>query len=170
MKTRKGFVSNSSSSSFIVGFEKKPESEEEMHDVLFPDGEQTVYTSWDGKTGWSSRQAAARVFVDIQNQKPLILNTDDDDNVIVKEFEDYSVKYDKEYDNIWEKSPRVQWALIRKQDEEVKRRAAEHAAQFVEGLKDRELYWFNYADDGGEAWLEHGDIFRNLPHKQTSHH
>lgn len=35
MKTRSGFVSNSSSSSFIVGFEKKPTTVSEMKQVVF---------------------------------------------------------------------------------------------------------------------------------------
>lgn len=36
MKTRKGFVSNSSSSSFLLIFNKKPETEQELKNILFP--------------------------------------------------------------------------------------------------------------------------------------
>jgi hypothetical protein len=38
MKLRKGFVSNSSSSSFIVVFPKKPDTVEELYDMMFPRG------------------------------------------------------------------------------------------------------------------------------------
>lgn len=38
MKIRNGFVSNSSSSSFIVAFPKKPETENELKDILFGKG------------------------------------------------------------------------------------------------------------------------------------
>jgi len=37
MKVRNGFVSNSSSSSFIVAWNKKPESVEEVKNILFGD-------------------------------------------------------------------------------------------------------------------------------------
>lgn len=37
MKRRKGFVANSSSSSFLVIFERKPKSVEEVREYLFPD-------------------------------------------------------------------------------------------------------------------------------------
>ena len=36
MKIRNGFVSNSSSSSFIVVFDKRPDSVEELKDMMFP--------------------------------------------------------------------------------------------------------------------------------------
>lgn len=39
MKIRNGFVSNSSSSSFIVSFDKKPSSAEELREILFGDKE-----------------------------------------------------------------------------------------------------------------------------------
>ena len=41
MKIRNGFVSNSSSSSFVVAFDKKPETVEELKKLLF--GEEEVY-------------------------------------------------------------------------------------------------------------------------------
>ncbi len=36
MKIRNGFVSNSSSSSFVVAFPEKPKTEQELRDMMFP--------------------------------------------------------------------------------------------------------------------------------------
>ncbi len=62
MKIRNGFVSNSSSSSFIVAFEKLPESVDETKQMLFGD-DKTVY--WNDEIE-SANVIAARVFDNIQ--------------------------------------------------------------------------------------------------------
>ena len=37
-------------------------------------------------------------------------------------------------------------------------------------MKGKKVFGFSYSDNSGEAVLEHGDIFSNLPHVQISHH
>lgn len=59
MKTRHGFVSNSSSSSFVLFFEKTPKSVEELHALLFPHGPCSVADDL------SSEAAATQVFNDL---------------------------------------------------------------------------------------------------------
>jgi len=62
MKHRNGFVSNSSSSSFIVAFKELPNSERVLHALMFPEGERLVRYS---KLGLGSRSIVARVFTDL---------------------------------------------------------------------------------------------------------
>ena len=62
MKTRTGFVSNSSSSSFIIALPSHPKSVEQLHAWMFPNGETTI--DWDGVV--SSRDAAKQVFGDLE--------------------------------------------------------------------------------------------------------
>ncbi len=64
MKIRSGFVSNSSSSSFIVAFEKLPESAEEIKQMLF--GNQEIVYCYDECR--SANDIAERVFQDFQEQ------------------------------------------------------------------------------------------------------
>jgi len=72
MKIRNGFVSNSSSSSFIVAFPRKPESVKDVIDMLFggfPD--KTFRPDWDDEyPPIRSKSLAAQIFDDIQRKCP----------------------------------------------------------------------------------------------------
>ena len=41
---------------------------------------------------------------------------------------------------------------------------------FYRNNKDRCIMVFEFSDNSGETLLEHGDIFKNLPHITISHH
>ena len=74
MKIRSGFVSNSSSSSFIVAFPKKPTTENELSDMMFPkDPHGSIPNPWPGldeyKDGLEFSRIVEQVFSDIQAQK-----------------------------------------------------------------------------------------------------
>lgn len=64
MKTRNGFVSNSSSSSFIVMFPEQPKSEQDVRDMLFPRFKKDI-TIYD--MTMSADEAANIVWSDIQS-------------------------------------------------------------------------------------------------------
>lgn len=70
MKIRRCFVSNSSSSSFIVGLPFEPQSVEDVESIFFPDGLNEPYLGWrSGANKVTTREAATRLWIDIQTQR-----------------------------------------------------------------------------------------------------
>lgn len=149
MKSRQGFVSNSSSSSFIVCFSKDPTArvnlEADMGDC---------YSSYDwDDTPLMTFQVLDRVHQDILEQMPA---TKED---ICRELA-YDMPYNagtkkkdnEDFDQYWE----------RRDKERVKYGEAEYI-KHKEFFENNHVYILSYADDEGEAELEHGNIFRNLP-------
>ena len=74
-------------------------------------------------------------------------------------FPEYSVIYKKATDKEYKIEKKKRLAAARRYYDSVKHR--------LEGFK---IYKLEYADDGGEAVLEHGDIFHKVPHVTISHH
>ena len=70
MKTRQGFVSNSSSSSFIIGFDKRPKNAAELQKVMFPEGGSQTVQMYDSPH-YPADQVAATVFNDITGKRKL---------------------------------------------------------------------------------------------------
>jgi len=66
MKTRNGFVSNSSSSSFIVVFPKKPTTEKQVHKLLFNGSEGSLNTDYYDSKPYAD--IAAQVFNDLKKK------------------------------------------------------------------------------------------------------
>ena len=71
MKTRQGFVSNSSSSSFIIAFDKKPESAKELQTLMFDSTEKTLAHPYNEGVFYATSKIAKTVFEDIQSAKPI---------------------------------------------------------------------------------------------------
>lgn len=199
MKTRQGFVSNSSSSSFVVGFKKVPKTDWELRDLLYPAGKdgkrKNVSTDWSEDGGLDTASAATIVFKDLQGQKPLTAkqileeinggyfegyphidwSNDKEPDRIRREYKTLSGKdiYDEGADPQWFKKFKVaqdkEWA-----DERAKVDAAakEYWKKVKAQFKGLKCYRFSYSDNDGSvfATLEHGDTFRSLPHIRISHH
>lgn len=195
MKIRSGFVSNSSSSSFIVGFPKLPSSPEELEKMMFDaTGEVQPY---DFSDATPTIEIARRVFKDMSadNFKGARLTKKKAMGVVLEgnfpgmprhyycqktESEKIREGYEKEtgkniYDD--DADPYV-FELYRKtwkRELELGTKISKIAARaFIEGfwpqLKGKKVFIFEYADENGESNLEHGDIFRKFPHVRISKH
>jgi hypothetical protein len=278
MKTRNGFVSNSSSSSFVVAFPKKPKSFEDVHKMMF-DGKDGGIQPYDFVDGLSYSQIAKRVWDDIKkkpkdkwshNKVPAKINDikeefanryyynvgsnvywsvrkNDEkggawsypigkyfgsDKTVLNELRDFIIDIEKRRSDIQEKQhiifktefnlkcppyarkggkdsngkaytkkqisdyekyhdalekfrkENVEYAKLQielekiwkeeyrdgKQGELIDKIAEIDAKAFYNDYKDSFIVILSYADDNGESTLEHGEIFKNLPHVRISNH
>lgn len=166
-KIRAGFVSNSSSSSFVVAFPKDLEmTTEAVKKYLFGDKKAIGYYNY----AITTEDAAERVLCDIKEQKPnrkkVLLEALDGWLHGSPDYEDFKVYKDvnkkHEYD--------VDWEAYEKAMDEYKVKVFE---EFKKNLpKGMNIYSFEYSDNDGEFFctMEHGDIFENVPHIKVSRH
>ena len=167
MKIRNGFVSNSSSSSFLVAFPRYPKSLKDVQEMVF--GEDTWFAHPYGDMkyypeGYSAEQIAgllwAEITKQIPNNKNLIFYKMH--NVLVENLEEYeSGRYTED-----------DWYFDSQRYEEDNRRAV---IEFMDKHKGSYFYHFEFHDDSGEPGgcgcaMEHGDLFHRLPHLRSSNH
>jgi hypothetical protein len=163
MKIRAGFVSNSSSSSFVIALKEKPESAEELHDIMFPSGPTFVSGYYDAIP---SVTAAASVYNNL---------TELDGRGLFEEFNNgYIPGYEVEYPLIlWDKTPKEERDRIY---EEYRDKQNVETQRCVDEFKKRtpgcKYFIVEYSDNDGEFYstMEHGDAFDNLEHVKVSHH
>jgi len=172
MKIRYGFVTNSSSSSFIVAFDKVPEGVEELQKMLFsdlesyPDPYADIYADIgcdDYVSEYPASQVAETVWNDLKGQKKATKEK------IAKMFASGWLPNGPDYNDYRKENGDINWSAYQKDE---MAHAMELAKEFLQKNKGKYIFIFTYGDDSGRYFsaLEHGGLFRQLPHERISHH
>jgi hypothetical protein len=190
VKIRDGFVSNSSSSSFVVCFPKKPESVEEVQKLVFGDKKifGNPYPGRDEEGGWPTSQVAETIWNDLKDQEPMTpeqMSEEMGDYM----FGEFVVAYTRNNphpespdwpDGMWDdKTPKKTKDKMRAEYDaayaEYDKKRTAWAAAVTEAFQKQHpgvYFKFHYSDNDGSYFsaLEHGHLFDRLPHCQISHH
>ena len=164
MKTRYGFVSNSSSSSFIIALDKIPKSKEDVNKIFYKGCEKSFEDCVEDPI--NTDILSKRLWNDIKKQKPIksvktiakIIKSGYFIDCLEPELDDFTIKSKKSFD--WKK-----YQILRDH-------CAESIADvFLKINKKRFIYILHYEDSNKlEGHLEHGDTFYNVKHLRISHH
>jgi len=168
MKARRGFVSNSSSSSFIIPFKKRPESIQELKDLFFKDIEILSHPYND--TSYTALEVAETLFNDLSRKNPLsfeelkelvsdgypCLEEEDEEEYPYPDLEDFRKGSQHDFES-YEKAVK-----------EYSYKVAKDIEQEASGL---ELYVVSYSDDTDYGcFMEHGPVFENIKCCVISNH
>jgi hypothetical protein len=182
MKIKSDFVTNSSSSSFIVAWPNEIKTLEDVKKYIDRDdkAKQVYEDTKNAKTG---------IKIDPENR--IVINTIASElesgylqNIVqslginVTMFDQFS-EFKKDFiyrHNIEEEDLNKNHfysTLVWKEYGYVRMKiATKLAKEFCKKNKDNFVYFFNYGDESGDfmSEMEHGNTFKNLPHIQVSHH
>ena len=172
MKVRKYFVSNSSSSSFIVHFKTIPETLEQMQEMLFGDAVMYMhpYPTHYRENSWPVEEIADIVFSEFKDQEPISHEEILED--LCCGHHEMTPRYDlprgwrdmsqEEHDEWYEEHDR-------KREEASKTFLERFLKRFPEDAK---FFRFSYSDNDGSLGcsMEHGDLFDKVECMRISHH
>ena len=170
MKIRNGFVSNSSSSSFLVAFPSRPKSAKDVKDMVFGSKRKIKHPFMEDSS--KSTQVLSEVIwrlieKQIPNNRNLFLSRIN--NLFIEETYKDNGKYIIAKENsVSDWGNDVDWEAY---EADVKKAVI----NFIEEHKGSYFYYFEFADDNGKpegygSILEHGDTFKSLPHLVSSNH
>jgi len=171
MKTRNGFVSNSSSSSFIVGFPKGMSlTKESIREYLFKP-EQKFIDCYDDEPSSVSVETAAEIIARDMVPCPL--------EKLHEELGGWTYESDEpKYDNFRipvEGKREWDWKCDEKAyDLAVEKFEKAYSERIIKKLdaEHNDLYVLNFSDNDGSTYaiLEHGNTFNNIPSIVINHH
>ena len=161
MIVRTGFVSNSSSSSFVVAFPSIPQNVKEMQKLIF--GDEEIFNSgldYYELNEYSTKSFADVIFDDFKGQSPATRDQ------IKKEFNAGYLDGSPESPSYTDKKEWDKW------EQANKKYCDNIAEQFIKKSKSKFFYIFSYSDNDGGFYgtMEHGEIFKRLHYYRISHH
>lgn len=198
MKTRTGFVSNSSSSSFIIGLSNEPSCVEDVHKELFDTDEvRELEALYDGDDTYTTLDVAQQVYEDVSIQKPTNLDKGKKailENINSGSFEgmpDYNYKSesynfrhaykketgidindDKTPKEIYEKYMEMCRVEYEQWDLELEQASNRLLDKYKDRFEGKKIYFLSYSDNDGsfQSFMEHGGIFDKIPNITISNH
>jgi hypothetical protein len=162
MKIRNGFVSNSSSSSFIIALEKVPENADEIHQILF--GNIKYISIYDNKI--DTKTMAKVIFKDITESG---FATDED---IAEEMNGGHSDRFPQFPDLYKIPNEEREEVYKKYCEKCEKIAHEMAEEFISNHEGMSFFIVEYSDNDGPLYstMEHGNIFSRIPHVRISKH
>ena len=161
MKIRNGFVSNSSSSSFIIAFKEKPKSAEELKEILYSEKD-TLY--WDDDYNMPTELAAKIIFNDLDqsvSEEEMLEELDSGSPINVEEQEPHF-----HYFSYGEETEDTREQRLNKYFEERKQFNNAVLKSFTEKTAGMLYFIVEYSDNEGPdgVTLEHSHTFEKIPH------
>ncbi len=180
MKIRKGFVSNSSSSSFIIAFPHRPKSVEDLKEMMFGKQEWHFTDIYGGESDTPTLPIAEAVLAKIKGKRSAgkkrifesLFHGWFDSYMFPEMFPGYYSPSEKTRKLSWQnEADREEIDRIHEEAEKInKDRANAIAEGFMKGHEECFLAVMEFSDNDGEAILEHSGIFGRVDHIRTSYH
>jgi len=161
MKIKSDFITNSSSSSFIVAFDKFPETVDEMMSVLFEEGQSEFVNPYrfhhSDPSGWSVNEVSEFVLSLTKAAEKSELE-DEVRNLVEIDWD----KFRDEHGN-------MDWGAYHKAEDGL---VASKVDELLNNMKNKFICIYEFSDNDGKFYsaLEHGDLFRHLQHIRISKH